>query len=174
MTGAPSNRDCCWLEDDKKTPHHTQGGMPTLFRTLPTKQRFSSSLHAANLFAHLMAARRLRFPDLVFRANLSLTSFYRASPSNCLIRRRMKCRRSYWLISNVRTNGAGSRVQRSQSRRPTLSLLLSKTSSHSSLVTLGTAVRTQDLGTNPQMATLPPPRWVLKPQSNPTQEESKL
>src|SRR6185369_15655784 len=35
----------------------------------------------------------------------------------------MKCRRSDWLILNVRTNGAGSHVRRSQSRRPTLSPL---------------------------------------------------
>jgi len=57
MTGAPSNRYCRWFEYEK-TPHRK---MPTLFSTLPTEQRVSSSLRIANLFAHLMAARRLYF-----------------------------------------------------------------------------------------------------------------
>ena len=57
MTGAPSNRYCRWFEYER-TPHRK---MPTLFRTLPTEQRVSSSLRIANLFAHLVAARRLHF-----------------------------------------------------------------------------------------------------------------
>jgi len=61
MTGAPSNRCCCWFEY-QKTPHRPRNGMPTLFRTLPTQHRVSSSLRIANsLFAHLVAARRLHF-----------------------------------------------------------------------------------------------------------------
>ncbi len=70
MTGAPSNRYCCWPEDDKETPQHPHHGMPTKFRFLPTKQRLSSSLYAANLFASLMAARRLRFSRLTVSSKL--------------------------------------------------------------------------------------------------------
>jgi hypothetical protein len=67
MTGAPSDRDCRWFEYEN-APHRK---MPTVFTPFPTDRRLSSSLHTANLFASLMAARRLPFSRSVFRANVS-------------------------------------------------------------------------------------------------------
>lgn len=143
MTGAPSNRYCCWPENNNKTPHHPLRGMPTIFRALPAKRRLSSSLHAANLFAFLMAAPRLLFSGLSISSKLPSDLFLQSVPLKLLDPQtdEMHTKRlAYLERSDERSWLACLKIAVSKAHP---FATVSKTSSHSSLVTLVTAISTQ-------------------------------